>query len=543
MFVDSSLQVYTTIVAWRYYSMIWSLLAGTGIIFLPVIMVIIEQMIEARRYGSIMSNDGDRVLSNLESKLLMLFLLMFFVAMPINFVQLTPDSVQTYENTTDLTTPPTVTGPGTCGATNSSFDDMESAYGEAICSTSTAVPLWWYVVLRISHALTQTVVNEVTAQSNHGFRALTSYAQGAKIEDANLRTALNRFSADCHMVALSRYSRETSGQAIGPGTNDPGWFGRDVSWMGGAFLVENYYPEIRTAGAAVGLPFDANENTGVDTTAETPESGRVNCLDYWDYIKESVFTEATSAVAGDNRASRWDAMVAGIPGLGNDMQNKLVKLYIENTPATPSLTTDRIHALQNQNAGLVQKVANGAGEVYQAAELAKLSFTATMMVDALIKALPILQAYFLMFIVFMLPFGLVFSGYSWGFIVQSTALVFFVIFWSALWGFAGWIDESMARALWPGGTDGIWGAVDSYVNGEGAKTSMNKLIHSIITGLMYITGPTVAGWVLFAAGFRAVSTAAPTTGTASVAVGQGGASGVANAGSRIVNATASRRLK
>lgn len=320
---------------------------------------------------------------------------------------------------------------------------------------------------------------------------------------------------------------------------------RPFGWMGGAFLVENYYPEIRTAGAAVGLPFDANENTGVDITAETPESGRVNCLDYWDYIKESVFTEATSAVAGDNRASRWDAMVAGIPGLGNDMQNKLVKLYIENTPATPSLTTDRIHALQNQNAGMLQKVANGAGEVYQAAELAKLSFTATMMVDALIKALPILQAYFLMFIVFMLPFGLVFSGYSWGFIVQATALVFFVIFWSALWGFAAWIDESMARALWPGGTDGIWGAVDSYVNGEGAKTSMNKLIHSIITGLMYITGPTVAGWVMFAAGYRVAGGASGSLNGRGV-VGTGGSAGasagIQNTTSGIYNSTATNRI-
>ncbi len=528
MYVDSTLQVYTTIVAWKYYSLIWSLLVASGIVFIPIVMALIGEAIEARGRGSTFGNNSESVLSAIEVRLLQLFIILFFVAMPVNFVQLSPESVLTYENVNDLRSPPNVTVGAQCDATNTGYDNMTSPMSTAICSTTTGVPMWWYATLRLSHAITQTVVNEVTAQNNNGMRALTSFAQGAKIESSYVRSLHNQFLGQCYDPALSRYSQESSGQVVGPGNEDPGFFGRDTSWIGSEFWIETYYANLTTQGPITGMPFVAALNPQYDPALPTPEAGRQQCDDFWIYLSDQIYAEAISPAAGDNRQGTWNRLQAAIPGLADNAQRNLVQLYLRNTPGTSQQTLDRINALKAVDKTLSDKVISGAGQVFQGAEFIKLAFVATMLTDALLKVLPILQAYFAMFIVFMLPFGLVMSGYSWEFVLQASVLLFFVVFWSALWGFAAWVDESMARALWPGGSDGLWGAARSFLDGEGLASAMNKLIHSVVTAATYVLGPVFAGLVLSAAGFRAVSIA---TGIISPNVaGTGGAGAVANVG-------------
>jgi len=132
----------------------------------------------------------------------------------------------------------------------------------------------------------------------------------------------------------------------------------------------------------------------------------------------------------------------------------------------------------------------------------------------------------------MLPFGLVLSGYSWGFILQSSVLLFFVIFWSAIWAFAAWVDDTMANALWPGLGDGIFSGIQSYVgigvDNQSWEQGTNKLIHSIVTAALYIGGPIFCGYVLTAAGFRTAAFAAPNGGTATSTVGTGGVAPLAS---------------
>lgn len=537
MYVDSTLQVYTTLVAWKYYSLIWSLLVGTGLIFVPIVMALIGEALDARRYGSLLNNDSERVLSGIETRLLKLFIVLFFVAMPINFVQLTPGNVLTYEKVADLRAPPDVALGKTCGNTDTAYDDMESPMSTEICASNSGIPMWWYAVLRISHAITQTVVAEVTARNNNGMRALTSFSQGAKIQGSYVRQLLNAFRAQCYDVALSSYSKETSGLITGPGSTDPGFFGRDTGWMGSEFWFDNYYVDITTKQPVPGMPFLAGLNPQYDPSLPEPEAGNQNCADFWVFLSQQVVNEATSEAAGDNRAGKWNRLVASIPGLSDGADARLVKIYISNTPQHSQQTVERIHALKAVNADVIDKIGSAVGEVAQAAEFVKLSIMATMLTDALLKVLPILQAYFLMFIVFMLPFGLVLSGYSWGFILESTVLLFFVIFWSAIWGFSAWIDESMARALWPGGTDGVWGAADSYINGEGNGAAMNKLVHSIVTAATYILGPTFCGYVLMNAGFRSAGMVSNIGGQAAGgAVGSGGFAGTAAVASSRVGA-------
>ncbi len=530
MFVDSTLQVYTTIVAWIYYDLIWTLLVATGLVFVPIVMAIIGTAISVRGEGSTTDNSGDRILSAIEIRLLTLFIVLFFVAIPVNFVQLNSGSVQTYENVNDLRAPPDVVFGASCGNTGSAYDAMESPAPDPICSSSSGVPLWWFAVLRISHAITQTVVNEVTAQNNSGMRALVSFAQGAIVQSSTVRSLLNQFHGQCYDKALARFSQESSGQIVGPGNEDPGFFGRDTSWIGSSFWVEFYYNNTMTDAPIPGMPFIPELNPQFEAGLE-PEIGRQNCGVFWAYLSDQVAAEALSPAAGDNRAGFWSRLTNALTFDSN--QDKLVRLYLRNTPVESQQTLDRIDALRKANASLIQRGLNAAGEVAQGAEFANLAFKASLVTSALLKVLPVIQAYMLMFIVFMLPFGLVLSGYSWSFVIQSSVLMFFVIFWSALWGFAAWIDESMARALWPGGDDGIFGAAASFLDGDGVSSSINKLIHSIVTAAVYLLAPVYAGFVLAAADFR----------VAGLAGNQLGAAGPSGGGANALNSAGRQARK
>lgn len=538
--VDSSLQMYTMIVSWKYYGAIWDLLVGTGIVFIPVAMAIVSQLLEARANGSMLGNSSDRLLSGVEVKIVSIFIIMLFMAMPSTPLQLNSDSITLASNPDKLTNRVNATETSSCGATGSSFDDIESSDGDAICGTNSPIPLWWYGVLRVSHAITQAVVSEMTADTNEGFRALVQFTRSGKILNPQLKMLVNRFETECYGKALAAYSNATKNYQAGGGIDGPdgGFFGDDVSWQGSEFLVENYYPILESDDPVEGIDFDEDLNKQVDTEIAIPAAGKVQCSQFWELVSERVLAEATSEEAGDNRATRTQRFRSF---LGSDDINELIiRNYIVNSNPQGSHTTESINKQANRGNGLLQNGADRVAELYSGREFAHMAFTATFLTDALVKSLPIIQAYILMFIVFMLPFGFVISGFSWSFVVQASVLVFFVTFWSALWGFAAWIDDSMAKALWPGNGDGLISGVQSFL-GIGTEMSLQqataKFIHSAVTAMTYLGAPTFTAWVLSAAGAQAAYFAG---GSISGVSGPVGSAVGASAASRRVSSTADR---
>jgi len=537
IWVDSSLQLYTTIISWQYYGLIWSLLVGSGLVFVPIVMALVSQLLDARNNGSMVGNDSDRLLSGIEVRIAQLFIIMFFVAMPASPFELNSQSVRVASKD-HLNTPPGQVAEGSCNATNTSFDELESSDGQAICDKQAKIPIWWYGVLRVSHAITQAAVDELTSDTNQGFRALVAFGRSGKIVNQDLQNSVNLFETECYRKALTMNADATSGSYNGEVSPiDGGIFGNDVSWHGSLFLRDNFYGNITTDSPVGDLPFNPELNPGVDTSIDTPLAGRVNCGEWWTWISTEVFNEATSPEAGDNRAGRFQRLAGGFNFFGpNGTQDFVVRNYIQNSNPVGSVMADRANTLRTRGNGMVQNTGEAVRTLYQTAELAKISIMMTFFTDAVVKALPILQSYILMFIVFMLPFGFVLSGYSWGFVINASVLVFFVIFWSALWGFAAWIDDSMARALWPGTGDGLASGVQSFIGvgtEQSTAQSTNKLIHSIVTTGTYIGAPSFAAWVLTSAGFSVTNWAGSGAASGGAVGSAGGTSFVSGANKQI----------
>ena len=110
MQVDGYLHLYTTLIGWHHYGLLWSLLTGVGLVFLPILGIVFDHLSDVRSQGSLMSTNPDGALAGLEVRLFTVMLVVLVAAVPTSFTTLTPASLQyttkssVYEDATTATT-------------------------------------------------------------------------------------------------------------------------------------------------------------------------------------------------------------------------------------------------------------------------------------------------------------------------------------------------------------------------------------------------------------------------------------------------------
>jgi len=375
--VDSSLQLYTMIVSWKYYGVIWSLLVSTGIVFIPIVMAIVETLLAARANGSMIANDSEGMLSGLETKLVSIFVVMLFISMPATPFNLTPDTVQVINQPNKATTPYNFGPTGSCGNTGSAFDDIRTADGSDVCGGRAAVPIWWYGVLRVSHAITQVLVGELTSATNIGFRQMVQFARSGKIVNPALQSLVNTFEGECYQVALMQFSQATSNLSDTPtpgviATGGAGTtvLGQKVDWQGATFLVENFYPGIITDSfiPIEVVAFQEENNRAIDVVRNPPIGGQVDCGSLWARLRTDVLNESLSPIAGTHRAGHWARFLIWAPGTSEAQENLLIRNYIAKSNPQSSQTTERINSAKDRGQGTLKQLADSFTEFYQAEE-------------------------------------------------------------------------------------------------------------------------------------------------------------------------------
>ena len=498
MQVDGYLHLYTTLIGWHHYGLLWSLLTGVGLVFLPILGIVFDHLSDVRSQGSLMSTNPDGALAGLEVRLFTVMLVVLVAAVPTSFTTLTPASLQyttkssVYEDATTATT----TDPGSTWGDSVDFDGYNFTDG-------VSVPAFWFLVMQISQGLKYAMLN-ATDTRGESFRALKRMADIASIENPELRWHVNTFYTHCYAPAVHRYRKQTldATQFLEPEadlTTTPALetVGPDIHWIGSEYFNEKagFYKDIQVPVLVKGFAFDATRNTEY-TSAQS--AGSPMCDQYWTRIRDSIYNQgpAQDFVTLADRAQTW------LPGfLGgkdtDELKNEIAQMYLHNTPKELSLTADQQVSLRNAgNAGLGQSIVELIGDAAQAINLTRTAILVDMGLDALIYALAIGQAYILMALYLLLPIGLLVSRYSIAFLMQAGILIFAISFWTVLWGLAAWLDNVMALAIW-----GDQGALGTFAD-SGLDGYNKRIIHAISIGFLYVLGPIASTWILTAAGSR-----------------------------------------
>lgn len=503
------LSLFTTAYGWYYSGVLWQILAGTGLIFIPILGLVVDHITEVRSQGSLVSIDSDRALAGLEVKFILLLLVLLVAAVPTSLTAFNP-------NTLRFTEPEGVfSGPA---RTLTQAEAANYAYGRtfddhAFTTSAVNIPAWWFAVMKISggvsHALTTSV-----ADSGEGFRAVKQMADTASISNPELRNEVNVMYTDCYARALSLYQSDTGASTVLP-PQHADIAGIDVNWIGSKYLFDNYYDQIH-ARVIRGFPYQNNVSTQYDTD---PGAGQPKCSDLWTHIQETIYTEARDDGTVGALRNAWDQ---GIRVFSNptseNFRREVAQMYLHNTPKDITLTADQLQALRTQGDGFLSQAASVVGDGFGSIALTKTAAVLELAITAIIDALVTVQAYLLMLLYIFIPLGMLVSRYSIGYLMSMGLLLFSIHMWPAIWAIAAWLDNNIATALF-----GDQSAINTLIT-SGPRELNKRIIHSISVLVIYVSGPIVLTWVISAAGNRTVALAA--AGAGSAVAGAGGAGGV-----------------
>jgi len=235
MAVDSTLELYTTLFGWLFYSSIWDMLAVTGIVFLPFLGILLDTIIR-----SYTGEDAEEV----DNTTLRIVEVEFFAAFFVILIAAVP---ATPLNTVDLFfTPRAVIG--TPAQPVATVNNSRTTYGWNIsfnaAPVSVNVPVFWFAVMSFSSWFNRAVMEAVPPALD--FRGYVNELRDVSIEDHKLQHAINDFFRNCFVDARSKYLAERpTSPAI---TNLLNRYGdSDSDWIGSHVYQETsgHYDSIR----------------------------------------------------------------------------------------------------------------------------------------------------------------------------------------------------------------------------------------------------------------------------------------------------------
>ena len=481
MTVESYFELFTTLFGWQQYNNLWSVLSDTGIVFIPFLFILAKNFVGPAT--SMEAKDASSTsVRRMEIDIVLALSVVVLAAQP--FITLSP-SVLTYEK------PCGAGAPVTPGASGTTYD---STFASIL--TNTNVPIWWYGMMALSAGTTHAAVNGIGCVADlSGYRM---ELDKTRIQDPALLAELGQFLQDCFIPARSKYYREkpnVSALLSTYGERDPEWLGSYVYRQ-----TAGYYDQYRASTPITGWAYVPARDTEYDTP---PTYGRPYCKEWYEDPGTGLRQKLLDQVPPTLR-SQGLSILSSV-GFGtytaSDMENDTIKSVVTATLAAAPASSDIATAYNDE--GLLRPsllpvnlplVGAGLGTAWE-----KLSFSPMMY--AVRSGAPIIQSLILLAIYMLLPLGLVFSNYSWSVVVTGSIVVFTVKFWSYLWHAAKWLEDNLARAMYPDGTSYFGAALANLTDGDFALKTM---LIEMATALLFIGLPVVFSMIVAWSGYRVV---------------------------------------
>lgn len=492
MTVDSYFELFTTLYGWLFYNIIWDVMVTSGIALLPFIGIVIDNVLDAYK-----SNDHEEAagvaLKGIEVEVIIAFIVITLAGNPFF----------TFEATAITYTPPAILGTSAAHGTISAADNSESTFATISFAghpPSVDVPPWWYGVIQLSSGISRAIIEGIPPVLD--YRNYMTEINTMAIEDTELREEVNDFYRDCYLKARSRYYEENpTSSSIDSllstyGEDDPDWIGSHVY-----LSTPGFYDSFRAEVLVSPFPYDSLRDVEWDIGAGDvpPTYGRPYCDQWWSGIiglsdgglKEQIVSEV----------SGYDALMAiyetGISSV-EERQDVMIRKLL-SMDANLAVYTPRGYDMAYQNR------TNGTSSDHAIEGFAKSLTTAagaTMMgavfgifLDIFLRSATMVQSYFLMGIVTLLPIALIVSRYRLSILMAGAMAWFSVKFWTVLWFIVFWFDQNLIIALFPDPGSLTLNTLSGGYN--------NRVILNVVSGLMYLMLPVLFTMMMSLAGYTA----------------------------------------
>ena len=271
MGVSSYFEFVTTLFGWILYDSFWSVLADSGVVYIPFIVILFTNIVSSRRAGD---DEGSAALQSLkksETDIVIAIVILFIAAVPFSNVtlgqmQFTRPTVdcRVVDNIANGTEQATVAG----GNTGTSYDRVLATIG----GQAGRIPIWWGFV----HVLTKSVVAGSVASipCAGDMSAVHMTLENEKIDDPRVNREVQEFINDCYMPSKSQFLRLENANPA-PAVVD------ETNYLGSTFFQNNaqYYNKFYSSKARPDWAWNAARDGGYET--DQAVGGHPNCNEWW----------------------------------------------------------------------------------------------------------------------------------------------------------------------------------------------------------------------------------------------------------------------
>lgn len=467
MGVSSYFEFLTTLFGWILYDNFWSVLADSGLVYVPFIVILFTNIVTSRRAGD---DEGSAALQSLkksETDIVIAIVVLFLAAVPFSDVRL--GEMQYVRPTLDCAIedaiasgdPATVNG----AATNTSWDRTLSQ----ISGQTGRIPIWWGFM----HVMTKSVVAASVASipCTGDLAAVELRLENDYIDDPRVNKELQEFIVDCYMPARSQFYRIDQ-TAVTPAQAD------SIFYLGSSyFLATNgYYNKFYSSKPRASFAFSATRDAGFERDAAV--GGHPTCDQWWTSPANGLRTQVLNAIDLDTRNeyvyNPRNLISRNSPGLSvGEREDVLLRKYVairnaqSNVSGFSNMAVSYSPSIGEQyraanDGGFFSTIENGAGATASIA----LDLTTNVVagVGAIISSpghlaagiaardgANIFVSLILMIFVCVLPFLMVFSLYRLATLMTLSIVFFGLHFFYVLWGIAFWVDNNLVAAIADGG--------------------------------------------------------------------------------------------
>ncbi|MCE7525751.1 conjugal transfer protein TraG N-terminal domain-containing protein [Alloalcanivorax xenomutans] len=455
------------VLGWVVNNAIWGMLNESMVAALPFVALVLREWYQARREGEDEGNKGLLTLNRIEAGFYAMILIYGFCTAPIMTINFQTGQ---YDETHWKQ----------CGT--KVYDSTTGGGSGSIGGQTAKAPLWWAAVHAVSHGATNAAVAALPCTPDYQYIATT--LDGTEIADPTLRHQLNEFQKWCYGLAKHKLLREATANGL------PQDLVIDVDWIGSSYFLNTsgYYDSLHADKPTQGFPYDSTRDAGRSGTGPG-QPGYPTCKEWWEAGSVGLKARLASQVETDT----WD-MVRATFSSGDAEDAALRRVLAANPRGSQSPIGGAGSAGSSITEGYgsdwaMEKI-NG---LVQGLGLGLASMAAAPMKGIMVDALPMVQWLTVMAIIMVLPFLLVFSGYSWKVTGLVTFLMFGTIFMTFWWQLATWMDNNLTEILY--GND-----MDGWLSGIG--NAKERMVRWFVVIAMYLVLPALWMGMLGWAGYK-----------------------------------------
>lgn len=444
MVVFNPLSLYTTYLGWQHYQVLFDALWQTGLLYLGFLAV------AYRFLKNVLNPAGaffatDHALNHFLYELSVTFLICSFFVYPC--VPLEAQALQ-FKPLCGIKKPSTAV-----------IGDSGTTYDEAFADLLThqvKIPIGFAIIQNFMSSFTYGLMKVTgctdSLQSIEGDLVSTYLPQ-------DLRQQAIAFHKQCYIEAKSLFSSEPHEAS----TLDPllkRYGGEDdLNWMGSKILHHLYYTKLHARQPVKGFTFNEAPNPNLQKAVnrgdipedKLPEDGYPSCQQWWHQLRTDL-VHASNHASTFNRHLNYYAMVERVHQYKSkhprawkadiSAEDFIAKMVLRESQ---DLHNKSVSSLMNTSNGQVSSVITNA--LVNSGQWVQSWTTTPLKREAIMQTLPVMQAFFMFFLIILTPLVLALSGYSPRALGSLCALMVMAIFLQYLWHLVGFIEHAVLDPL------------------------------------------------------------------------------------------------